>query len=215
MQYKEGTLGAFLRSDFDPEFVLNAVYSLDSQMKQIHKKGYCLKNISFSTVIFDEYQNITFADFYKITDSNDAYKDVNDFNNFSMGLFVLISSKELGYYNDISFFDYSALARSESNFILENYAFIKQSIPQDLVDYYDDFISGSEIKYLTDFVKSKNSADSNKSNARSLVKATAVGKALTDREMNNAAFAEALVYPILAICGILLIVLSYLLYVYL
>ena len=49
MQYKEGTLGAFLKSNFDFEFILNTIYSLDSQMKQIHKKGYCLK-------IYDAYR---------------------------------------------------------------------------------------------------------------------------------------------------------------
>lgn len=215
MQYKEGTLGAFLKTDFDFNFILNTIYSLDSQMKQIHKKGYCLKNISFSTVIFDEYQNITFADFYRISDSNDVYADLNDFNNMCMGLFVLNNSKETGYYSDISFFDYSVLAKRDSQFVLKNYYFIKNSIPQEIVGYYDSFVSNSEIKYLSDFIKTMESNNSNKNNARSLVKATAVGRALTDSENNNAAFAQALIYPILAFCGVLLIIITYLFYAYL
>lgn len=215
MQYKEGTLGAFLKADFDFDFILNTIYSLDSQMKQIHKRGYCLKNISLSTVIFDEYENITFADFYKITDSSDILIDINDFNNMCMGLFVLNNSKEMGYYSDISYFDYSVLAKRDREFIYKNYYFIKNAIPQDLVGYYDSLSTSLEINYLTDFIKAKDTNESNKNNTRSLVKATAVGKALTDRESNIAAFAGVLVYPILAFCGILLILLTYLLYIYL
>ena len=212
MQYKEGTLGYFLRTTVDSDFIMDTIYSLDSQMQQIHNRGYCLKNISFGTVVFDEYENVTFENFYKITDSRDIYNDINDFNNFSMGLFVLINSKELGYYSDVGYFDYSNLAKRDRLFISQNYDFIKQTIPQELVEYYDSSYSDTEVKYLTDFIKNKNSNEAGKDNARTLVKATAVGRALTERESNTAAFAEALVYPILAFCGMLLIILTYLLY---
>lgn len=213
MQYKEGTLGAYLRSDFDIEFILKSIQFLDSQMRQIHKKGYCLKNICFSTIVFDEYENITFSDFYKIKDSNDINVDIEDFTNFSLGIYVLISSKEAGYYNDISYFDYSVIAKRNKDFVLGNYGFIKNSIPQEFVNYYDGVILNKSYGYLSDFIQKKGN-DSNKSNTRTLVKSTQVGRALTEKE-NNAAFAQALVYPILAICLMLMIIITYMLYVYL
>lgn len=215
MQYKEGTLGAFLRTDFDLDFILNTIYSLDSQMKQIHKRGYCLKCISLSNIVFDEYSNITFSDFYKITDSDDIIIDINDFNNMCMGLFVLNNSKQMGCYSDISYFDYSVLAKRDREFIYKNYVAIRSVIPRDLVEYYDSLSTNLEIRYLTDFIKVNDINESNKNNTRTLVKATAVGRALADKENNIAAFAAVLVYPVLAFCGILLIILTYLLYIYL
>lgn len=213
MQYKERSIGTYLKNDVDIDDITYLAVLLSTRMKQFHERGYCINNISFNTVIFDEYDNITFSEFYKTNDPSDITKDIIDFNNFSIGLFVLLDSKKMGYYGDVSFFDYSLLAKQDSEFIKSHYQTIENSIPLDLKDYYDDFIINNKIHYLEDFVKAKQENGTNKGNSPSLVKATPVGKALSEK--NEWAFANALVYPILSICAVIMIILIYLLCIYL
>lgn len=206
------TFKDFLQEEHDSSKLLEVLYSLDKQLKYLHSKGYYVNNINFDSIIKNEENVFKFMYVDKLpADNSNLYVkgNIDSLAKVSLGAYVYITSYEFGYVGDINSFDYEKISRQNPDYVVQNYEFIRSSIPaaDEFGEYYDGVIDG-QFGYFCDFVDKKRMASQqNKSSAITMVKSTAIGRAYRDDD----AFIAILYYPILIVCVSILSIVIYIL----
>ena len=196
----------------DVETIQSVVKAMDGNLKAFHSSGKALRNVSFDTVQIGE-QGIVFSEPVPSSLIDDfgyaREKNIKDFAYTALGMYVY---SELSEYQPVEpyYFDYAKISQQDPSFVTNNYRSIRGSIPFN-PEYFDEIILNNNVTYLSDFLSNEKASSSNTaSRANVLVKATAAGKAMTEK--NEAAYAKSWFYLVMLGCACIFTFVAYILY---
>ena len=194
------------------ENIQAVVTMMDGKLKAFHESGRVLRTVSFDTVQLGE-EGVFFSEPVSSSLVDDfeyaKKKNIKDFAYTSMGMYVCA---ELSEYQQVEpyYFDYAKISQNDASFVLNNYRSIRGSIPYN-PEYFDDIVLNDNISYYSDYVKNiKNSSSNSSERGNVLVKATAWGKAMTDK--NDDGYVKAWFYLIMLGCFCIFTFVAYILY---
>jgi len=166
-------------------------YNLNSQLKYLHSRGYCVAELNSDTILLDTNKNnsptnhseFSFSMIVRTQDpQKDFAKNIKDLSKLAIGAFISIEN---------GFCDYSKL---DAIYINKYFDEMADFIPNS--EYFRNVIINNDTTmYYSDFVNNKNS--NAKSNSMQKLKATEYGKMYVPDE--EKAFVRIVFYPVLII----------------
>lgn len=200
------TLKDFILKDSDNSKITEVIASLDRQLKYLHSKGYYVESMGFNDVVVNDYQDFGFTRISRMDKNQNNEStikgNIKSLVLLSLGSYALSNSVNDGYVSNTEWFDYNEIDKRDPSFVSNNYDFIRTTIPYG-TDYYDDVINNGNIYYFSDYIAQKSRESNGKGNSRSLVYATAAGRALSEKNKESA-FVKISFYPIIIGCFLMI-----------
>ena len=184
---KKETLRQYLTYNKDIDEMNQIFLHLDSQLKYLHRNGYCVSELNSDTILLEEAkytnkdnQNVfMFSSITKATSENDFSNNILDLSKLAIGAFI---SSENG------FCDYSMLS---TDYIKKYFEEIKVYLPNPA--YYNGVIMNNDTSvYYSDYVQM--TLGNAKANSNRMVKSNAYGKMYVPED--DAAFIQIVFYPV-------------------
>lgn len=208
----------YLKSEQTINDVFRRICEFDSKLMEIHKNGYCVDNLDFDKMYLvsdGDSLSPVFSNAFKSSEQEIKNQNIKDLAYLSLGIFV---SLKMG---GGLVYDYAKICRSNPDFVVNNYLTISDVILDfngisECKTFYDEIING-KFGYLTNYITNKNNKNNENrgkaNNGAVLSYYTPAGKAFS--QDSDAAFVNAMFYPIVIICVIAIVIMIYLLYKYL
>lgn len=193
---KKETLRQYLtyHKDFDE---INQIFiNLDSQMKYLHQKGYCILDLNSDTILLEsdkansniDQNTFMFSSIIRSTNRDqDFSNNIVDLTKLAIGAFISVEN---------GFCDYSQLS---TNYIKRYFGEIAFYLPNK--EYFANIIVDNKMSYYSDYVQAK--SDKNRNNTIQKTKATEYGKMYSGEE--ESAFIQLVFYPVIIISIITII----------
>ena len=192
------SFGRYLMYENDKSKILEAIYILDAQMKELHLNNMYLPIINAENILYNADNTFSFKNISKIPyDKNECVKsNIIKFSHFSLGVYASLAVDKT------SFADYTKL---NNDFIYQNYPILREMIPYGK-EYYDNIVVDQNYSYYSDFLDSKAKNEASSSLSNKLVKATAAGKVYSDEK---AGFSDIAFYPVMCTIFIIFAIICY------
>lgn len=185
------TLRQYLTYNKQINEIAQIFYNLDSQLKYLHSKGYCVGELNSDSILLETNKNSSpnnqslfiFSSIVRVQNAEqDFSRNIIDLSKLAVGAFISIEN---------GFCDYTNL---DSSYIRKYFDEMAIYVPN--ADYFRNVIIDNDTTmYYSDFVNPKNSIG--KSNSRQMVKSNNYGKMYVPDE--EAAFVKIVIYPVLII----------------
>lgn len=206
----------YLKSEQNQNDIFRRICEFDNKLVKIHKNGYCVENLGFDNMyLINDGDSLSpvFSNTFKSSDQEIKNQNMKDLAYLSLGIFV---SLKMG---GGLIYDYAKICRTNPDFVVNNYSTISDVILDfngisEYKGFYDEIINGN-FNYLTKYITNKSNENKDRGNNRGTVLSyyTQAGKAFS--QDSDAAFVNAMFYPIVIICVIAIVIMIYLLYKYL
>ena len=200
-------------SNCTPEELREKLLLLDKSLSELYTHGYFL-NGSLLNIKLGEEGELSLESFQHMLEKVNLYDDIED-NNYDNGKKSNIL--ELCVIGICAYNNQNIMYASSRDFfrnLLDNLELylnndnINERIDDDIKEYYrttlNNFVNGKELDGMNSYLVNKNAVG--KGNSMVLVKATAVGKALDNKE---AAFANILIIPSILVLIYLVLLIGY------
>lgn len=206
----------YLKSEQNQNDIFRRICEFDNKLVEIHKNGYCVENLGFDNMyLINDGDSLSpvFSNAFKSSKQEIKNQNMKDLAYLSLGIFV---SLKMG---GGLIYDYAKICRTNPDFVVNNYSTISDVILDfngisEYKGFYDEIING-DFNYLTKYITNKSNENKDRGNNRGTVLSyyTQAGKAFS--QDSDAAFVNAMFYPIVIVCVIAIVIMIYLLYKYL